>query len=218
MRKIQHPLTHSAPYRACWSSAPFGYRACWKCFLKQKIHHSLGPNGDEANSAGCRGCWISFWNGPLVFRMVITPGFQAEGFDPQVEWKFFCKSVSLDQGVKIVLTIYREDEHSSANIKWMLFWSDHHKVVTYTNVRWVSTEVKVVGHHDNLLVRPLLLYQMDVFLTLITKSYHPPNYTMNGPPCSNRCIVNFITCRTLSRLLRLCLSLTNLRTLVYRRI
>ena len=24
VRKIQHPLTHSAPYRACWISAPFG--------------------------------------------------------------------------------------------------------------------------------------------------------------------------------------------------
>ena len=39
-------------------SAPFGgaessrYRACWKCFLKQKIHHPLGPKGDETNSAG----------------------------------------------------------------------------------------------------------------------------------------------------------------------
>ena len=46
------------------------YRACWKCFLKQKIYHSLGPKADEANSAGCRGCWISFWNGPLY--LVIT--------------------------------------------------------------------------------------------------------------------------------------------------
>ena len=55
--EVQHPL-------GVLNSAP--YRACWKCFLKQKIHHSLGPKGDEANSAGCRGCWIFFWNGPLV--------------------------------------------------------------------------------------------------------------------------------------------------------
>ena len=57
--EVQHPL-------GVLNSAP--YRACWKCFLKQKIHHSLGPKGDEANSAGCRGCWISFWNGPQVYR------------------------------------------------------------------------------------------------------------------------------------------------------
>ena len=82
---IPHPLTQTFCKPPCdWliniphptepeeSSAPFGaaasspYRACWKCFLKQKIHHSLGPKGDETNSAGIRGWGISLWNSLLV--------------------------------------------------------------------------------------------------------------------------------------------------------
>ena len=63
---IQHP-TEPAEFPhplGVLNSAP--YRACWKCFLKQKIHHCLVPKGDEANSAGCRRWWIPFWNGPKV--------------------------------------------------------------------------------------------------------------------------------------------------------
>ena len=73
VRKIHHPLTHSAPYRACWISTPFGGAEfiTLQSLLKMLVETKNSPlstvwKGDEANSAGCRGWWIPFWNGPKV--------------------------------------------------------------------------------------------------------------------------------------------------------